>query len=222
MIDAARVTFFDGLLWYLETSNWAFEKIKACPVGSQQLDIKMHHYLYFSNLFGAIDLVRNYSAKSGSSSDIENAILQHFQTTDDYRYARELRNSIVHRGIDPAAAGHADETVIYVLCPSGVTDRSGERNIKCSFKYTVELAACCNQIVNPVILEFLERNGFFSLGTTTINKEEALKNVRDSTAIPDWVKAMTVQAFEVMDLDQMATTIAETRIKRVRELLASS
>jgi hypothetical protein len=28
---------------------------RTCPVGSQGLDIKMYHYLYFSNLFGAID-----------------------------------------------------------------------------------------------------------------------------------------------------------------------
>jgi hypothetical protein len=50
------LTFLDGLLWYLETRNWAFEKLTICPIGSQALDIKMYHYLYFSNLFGAVDL----------------------------------------------------------------------------------------------------------------------------------------------------------------------
>lgn len=46
-----RVAFFDGLLWYLETRQWAREKIEACPHGSSEQDIKMFHYLYFANLF---------------------------------------------------------------------------------------------------------------------------------------------------------------------------
>ncbi len=60
-----RLTFLDGLFWYLETRTWAFEKIKSCPTGSQALDIKMYHYLYFSNLFGAVDIVRDYSREIG-------------------------------------------------------------------------------------------------------------------------------------------------------------
>jgi hypothetical protein len=97
-MDDPRLLFFDGLLWYLETRNWAFEKIKTCPTGSQGLDIKMYHYLYFSNLFGAVDLVRDYIKAIGEKVDFEENIKQGFGNDDDYQYARELRNAIVHRG----------------------------------------------------------------------------------------------------------------------------
>jgi hypothetical protein len=218
-MDASRSTFFDGLLWYLETRNWAFEKMRTCPVGSQGLDIKMHHYLYFSNLFGAIEIARDYSKKIGASSDIEETIRQNFGGSDDYQYARELRNAIVHRGIDPAAAGHADKNVLYVVCPSGVTDRAGKKNLSCSFKYSVQLAERCNQVVNPVIVEFLEENGFLAVDEMTANKEETLKAIRDTDTMPDWAKTIAVQAFDKIDLDQMAETIVKTRIGHVKELL---
>lgn len=220
-MDTFGLTFFDGLLWYLETRNWAFEKIKICPVGSQALDIKMHHYLYLSNLFGAIDIARDYGKKIGAAADIEETIRQGFGGTDDYQYARELRNAIVHRGIDPAASGHADNRRLYVLCPSDVTDRAGKKCLSCSFKYTIELAERCNQVANPVILNFLEKNGFLAAAGMIANKDETLKAIEDTTAMPDWAKAMAVLVFDKIDFDQMIATIAETRIKHVKELLGS-
>jgi len=69
-----RLIFVDGLMWYLETRNWAFEKIKACPVGSHLLDIRMHHYLYFSNLFGGVDLVRDYLRPVGEEAAFHDAV----------------------------------------------------------------------------------------------------------------------------------------------------
>ena len=218
-MDASRSVFFDGLLWYLETRNWAFEKMRTCPVGSQGLDIKMHHYLYFSNLFGAIEIARDYSRKIGTSSDIGETIRQGFGGTDDYQYARELRNAIVHRGIDPAMAGHTDNNVLYVVCPSGVTDRAGKKSLSCSFKYTVQLAQRCNQVVNPVILKFLEENRFLAAEQMTVNKEETLKAIRDTESMPDWAKAMAVEAFDKIDFDQMTKTTVKTRIGHVKELL---
>ena len=218
-MDVLRSTFFDGLLWYLESRNWAFEKIRTCPVGSQGLDIKMYHYLYFSNLFGAIDITRDYGRKIDEQSDIEETVRKSFGDTDDYQYARELRNAIVHRGIDPAAAGHADTKVLYILCPQGVTDRTGKKKLSCTLQYTVQLAERCNQIVNPVILGFLEKHGFLVSRGMIAKKEETLKAVQDASVMPDWAKAMAVQAFDQMDFDQMAATMEETRIKHIKELL---
>jgi hypothetical protein len=218
-MDVQRSVFFDGLLWYLETRNWAFEKIRTCPVGSQGLDIKMYHYLYFSNLFGAIDITRDYGREIGEKSDIEETISKGFGSTDDYQYARELRNAVVHRGIDPAAAGHADKEILYILCPPGVTDRAGKKNLSCTLKYTVQLAGRCNEIVNPVISKFLEKHGFLASGQVTANKTDTLKAIADAPAMPNWAKAMAVEAFDKIDFDQLVSTIADARIKRVKELL---
>lgn len=178
-----------------------------------------YHYLYFSNLFGAIEIARDYEKETCAALDLEETIRQGFGGTDDYRYARELRNSIIHRGIDPAAAGHAHGNFLQVLCPAVVTDRTGKKMFSSSFKYTVQLADCCNEVVNPVILRFLESNGFLVPDGMKADKQETLKAIRDSTAMPDWAKALAMQSFEGIDFDHMAADIAETRIKRVKELL---
>jgi hypothetical protein len=147
---------------YPETRNWTFEKLRTFPHGSQQLDIKMYHYLYFANLFGAVDLLRAYIKASGEKLDFEDRVLQAFPRSDDYRYARELRNAIVHRGLDPAAAGHSDNNILYVLCPSSAANQSGRASYSCSFQYTVQLAERCDSIINPAIFDFLESYGFLN------------------------------------------------------------
>jgi hypothetical protein len=48
MIDIVawqRLQFIDGLIGYLDIRQWAFEKICTSPVGSNLVDLKMHHYL---------------------------------------------------------------------------------------------------------------------------------------------------------------------------------
>lgn len=68
----------------------------------------------------------------------------------------------MHRGLDPAAAGHADNNVIFVLCHPVGHERGGKKNYSCTFKYTVQLAECCNRVVNAGIFEFLDSHGFLS------------------------------------------------------------
>ena len=105
--------------------------------------------------------------------------------------------------------------------PIWVTDRSGKKILSCSFRYTVQLAERCNQVVNPIILEFLEGNEFLAASGTTANKGETLKAIQETTVMPDWAKAMAIKAFDNLDFDKIAATMAETRVSHVKELLGS-
>ena len=218
-MENLQVSFIDGLLWYLETRNWAFARIKACPIGSLPQDIKMYHYLYFSNLLGAVDLVDDFVRALGKISAFSVGLEHGFSGQIDFKYVRELRNAIVHRGLDPAAAGHANDNVILVLCPPHVCDRAGHRTYTCTFKYTTELAECCNRVVNTAIFEALETNGFLSSGKLIVSKEQVLDDIKCSTAMPDWAKSMAQNALDDMDFDKAAAKLEETRIKRLKALL---
>jgi hypothetical protein len=217
-MNESRTTFLDGVFWYLETRNWAFEKIRLCPRGSQGVDLKMYHYLYFSNLFGAIDIVRDYRRSIGETADFDEEVRSRFANHNDYQYARELRNSIVHRGLDPAAAGHADDTLLYVLCPPFVRNRSGKA-FSCSFEYTVQLAEQCNSAASAAIYEFLHDQGFLDPVANAVNKAETLDAIKDSSTMPDWAKRMALQALGKLNFEQMATTIAATRVANLKQLL---
>ena len=218
-MNEPELLFFNGLLWYLETRNWAFQKIITCPTGSQGLDIKMYHYLYFSNLFGAVDLVRDYSKAIGEKVDFDEKIRLGFVNANDYQYARELRNAIVHRGVDPAAAGHSVDNLLFVICPSIVQDRSGRKSYSSTFKYTTELAEDCNRIVDAVIFEFADRHGFLIPDRVAVSKEERLKFITETAVMPDWAKAMATQALETVGVQQMLATIPATRVQHLKDLL---
>jgi hypothetical protein len=155
---ADDLAFMDGLLWYLKTRNWAFEKIQSMSKGSQEpLDIQMYHYVYFSNLLGAADYVRDYLDSWDIINSFEMALGK-----DNYAYIRELRNSVVHRGVNPTAlAVVTDENQLFVLCPKVVNDRKHSKSYTCTFAYTVELAAYCNSTSDQVIFQALEECGFF-------------------------------------------------------------
>jgi hypothetical protein len=209
---------FDGLLWYLETRNWAFAKMKACPMGTYSLDIKMYHYLYFVNLFGGVDLVGDYLKPLGEEAAFHDAVKRGFAGAD-YDYARQLRNSVVHRGLDPAGSAHVDGAVVRVLCPAKVYDQGGNNSYICTFRYTVELADHCNQAVNPAIFEVLERHGFLDPAQIIVSKKEAMEEIRNSEATPDWAKAMAQKLIYEVDFDDVASKIAATRIKQIKTLL---
>src|ERR1039458_7400257 len=102
----AALRLFGGLLWYLEARNWAFEKMKASPHGSNVFDLRMHHSLFFVNLTSAVDHVADYLKDNKANPEaFIDRIRDGFGKSDDYNYVRELRNSVVHRGFDLSAAG---------------------------------------------------------------------------------------------------------------------
>jgi hypothetical protein len=221
MMDDSGLRFFDGLLWYLEIRNWAFEKIAMCPHGSPAFDVRTYHALYFVNLLSAVEHVQDYcleheqAACLGFTNDYQND----FGDTQNLRYARELRNAVIHRGLDPSAAGHSDGTRISVLCPAAVPDRKGKNSYSCTFKYMLDLAAHCNAIVDPAITEALDKLGFFDPARHRVPAEEQIAEIDGSAAMPEWAKQMAKRAFEDLNYSRIAADLAASRISKMRRLL---
>ena len=138
---------------------------------------------------------------------------------NSYGYARQLRNEIVHRGLDLSATGHSDSTTLFVLCPPTVTDQSRKKTYTRPFTYTIELATHCNAAVNLAIGEALERLDLFNPAQHIVSQTDTVAAILGSSEIPDWVKAMIPLAFRQMDYPVAAEEIAESRIKQIRSLL---
>lgn len=122
-----KLDLFEGLLWYLEARNWAFDKMEATPHGADGFDVRMHHSLFFVNLVSVWDHLRDYLKDTKDNPDAFTLRLRNgFRTSEDYKYVCELRNSIVHRGLDLSAIVHSDQATLYVVCPAKVEDRKGK------------------------------------------------------------------------------------------------
>ena len=154
MIDIGpllNIQFADSLIGYLEVRCWAFEKLCSSPIGSNLIDLKMHHYLYFTNLFSAIELVNDHLADISARKDFEQQLQNGFAAAGDYFYARELRNAIVHRGLDPAAQGVQKGQHIFAPSPPLVFNRDGKKAYVCTHPLLTDLAGACNAASNAAI-----------------------------------------------------------------------
>ena len=212
-----RLQFIDGLIGYLDIRQWAFEKIRTTPAGSSLIDLRVHHSLYFTNLFGAVDLVRDYLS-SDEARAFEDHLQQGFAMRGDYPYARELRNSIVHRGLDPAMHGTQRGAFVFAGCPPVVHSINGKKSYVCSVPLLVDLAAACNLATNGAIIAVLERKGLLDPALHAPDEEGTLAAVA-ATDMPDWAKVMATEAFATMDFEAMAAEIAQSRMKGLRSLL---
>ena len=222
-MDQDALRLFGGLLWYLEAWNWAFEKMKASPHGSNAFDLRMHHSLFFVNLMSTVDHVKDYlKDNKAEHAAFINRIENGFGKSDDYCYVRELRNSVVHRGFDLSAAGHSDQTTVYVLCPATVVNHSGKKTYSCSFTYLFELAQKCREVIDPAITDVLEGLNLFDPQLHEPNRAETINAIDSATEMPDWGKALAKEAFDRMDFKDVASKVATSRVDNMRKLLAQS
>jgi hypothetical protein len=217
-----RQQFVDGLLGYLDIRQWAFEKIRANPVGSNLIDLRMYHYLYFSNLFGAVEIVQDYLSIPTEKKAFADHLQQGFPKPGDYIYARELRNSIVHRGLDPTMQGTEKGDFVFALCPPIVFKRNSGDGYVCSTPLLVDLAAACNKASNMAILKIIEREGLLDAASHILEQEPIFETFGEESHIPDWAEDMAEDAFATTDFEGMAIEIAQARVQKLRSLLGAS
>ncbi len=225
---------------YLEIRNWAFEKMKACPRGSPVLDMEIYHYLYFSNGLAAVDLVgevfygRDFR-RPAYGTDYERSLSAAFDFglarvpkhkgkagTEAYAYVRELRNSIVHRGLDSAAAGHATDDLVFALCPAEVRDFAGNNAYSSPCTYMVELAELANVAFDKVVDEELCKYRVFESGPPQVTAQDLIDFLKSSDAMPDWAKTMASQAFTSMDCQKIVAESSAATMRKLKALLGRS
>lgn len=230
----------EGLDLYLEIRNWAFEKMKACPRGSPVLDIGIYHYLYFSNGLAAVDLVGEVFhgkdfRRPAYETDYERSLIAAFDFglatvpnhqgkagREAYAYVRELRNSIVHRGLDSAAAGHATDDLVFALCPTTVRDFTGNRTYSSPCKYMVELAELSNVAFNKLVDEELCKHRVFESCPPQVTAQDLVDFLKSSDAMPDWAKTMASRAFASMDCQKIVAEASAARVRKLKALLGRS
>ncbi len=217
--------FIDGLIGYLDVRAWALGKMQNNPAGGQLIDFRMYHYLYFTNLFGAIDWVRDFVQNKADQQAFDEILRRGFPVSGDLEYARELRNSIVHRGLDPVMQGTQHGNFVFAVSPPTVHSRNsrvGNHSYVCSSPLLVELALTCNQASNAAIHATLEREGLLEPVVRQLDQTDTLEAIKSSSHMPDWAKAMAVGGLAEMDFEAMAANLAQARTRQLRTLLGGT
>lgn len=203
--------------WYFESKNLAIKNALRlrCPLSSeQQKELRQYYSEYFVALVSAIDLLRESSYEFNVQFKKELIEVLSFEQFPDgkenYLYIRELRNSIVHRGLNICSAAHVFEEHLLVVAPAKVFDQGGKKSFSAFGRYLLEIIAKCEEVIGPFIAKHLQEVGLLKpLLTQDQASEEAVRFLAAVSAVPDWVKTNALGFVSQIDFLQSQALAVE-------------
>lgn len=156
-MSAIHRDLLPSLCWYMSarrTSLRAALSFRTPLSALDQIDLRVHYSAYFSNLLSATELLRETA--SSQPKDFEarlraGLVFEGFQDGEaNYAYLRELRNSIVHRGLDITAAAHIDGDFPMILAEPEVQNQRGTKTFIAFDKYLLHVIAKCESVVGEI------------------------------------------------------------------------
>jgi len=211
-----RLAFFSGLLGYLEDRKWALERVCTAPHGSNLFDLRVSHRLYFQSLLSAIDHVRDFLQDRKDLLDRFDAAIRN--GNDYFEYVRELRNAVLHRGLDLVGAAHSDNHTLSVICPRDIENQRRTKIFQPPFKYLRELAAYCESVCNPAVTEVLTALGLFDPATHIVGNDHFETFIRTNPDIPEVIKDSAIAQMRSLSPGVFADMAAD-RVHRMKVLL---
>jgi len=206
-----------ALEWYFETKNLAIKNALGfrCPLSpEQQKELRQYYSEYFVALVSATELLCEPSYEFSTRFKEQLNMALSFDSFPDgkgnYDYIRELRNSIVHRGLDICSAAHVYEDHLLVVAPPKMSDRNGRKSFAAPGNYLIEIIAKCEEAVGPLIAKHLEEVGLLKpLLTQDQARDEASRYLAEAPAVPDWVKQNASSFISQLDFVQKQDSAIE-------------
>lgn len=190
-----------SLSWYMTARKSSLRAALSFRVPlsvNDQMDLMVHYSAYFLNLLGATELCREASSlppKVFEKALYARLVFDGFPDGEaNYSYIRELRNSIVHRGLDITASAHFDGTFPLIVAEPKVNDRNGKKAYFSFDKYLPHLIEKCESVVGVVMLDCLKAASLLeSVIDPVVAAFEHFDCVKRSQVLPESVKEMVVQ-----------------------------
>jgi hypothetical protein len=199
-LSIANRDMLHSLLWYMSARQTALRAaLSFCtPLSvTEQTDIRVHYAGYFLNLLAATELFRETTALPPNYFEAQlyaRLVFPGFQDgAANYSYIRELRNAVVHRGLDLTSAAHVDGNFPMIIAEPKVQNQKGTKTFVAFGQYLLDVIAKCESVVGSVMLDCLNSAGIFE---ATIDAEPAIaeyrRAVEQSHAMPEPIKAMAL------------------------------
>lgn len=207
-----------GLLWYAECKKLALEQVMDFrpPADSRRMGI--YHGLYLANLLSLLEL-----AVEMFGSEVERAWEQALDGqggqsgANNAAYVRELRNSVVHRGANLAAAGIVVDGRTCALSPPQAFHRRGRKGPFAAFAPLLRnVFALCEEAIGPVVLA-AAADALAADEDVTVEemKSAYLQAISVSLHMPAWAKELAARHVDEAPFEQTRGHQA----RRLRDLL---
>jgi hypothetical protein len=214
-----------SLSWYVSARQTALRTALSFRTQlslTDQTDMRVHYSGYFLNLLAATELFRETTTLQPNNFEAQlYALLVCDEFPDgkaNYSYIRELRNAVVHRGLDITSAAHIDGNFPMILAEPKVQNQRGTKTFVAFGKYLLHVIAKCESVVGSVMFDCLNAAGIFE---ATIDTEAAVAAYREaveqSHVMPEHVKAM---ALATEFKPEWVVAAHSSAITKLREALA--
>lgn len=222
-LTLAEREFLNSLTLYLATKRTSLGsalKLRAPLSAVHASDLRIHYSNYFISLLSAIELMRDGGRGTFSAFEAKLqttfAVITGSDGKDCYGYIRELRNAIVHRGLNIFSAAHFRANFPLLVAPSPVPDRSGDRSYTAFSFYLIGVIEKCELVVGPTMEACLNEQGLLNRQPDREESvDEILRAVEESAAIPYWVKKTARKDLSAVDFE----SIHRANIDNLAELL---
>lgn len=199
-LSIANLDMLSSLSWYMSARQTALRAALSfrTPLSAvDQTDMRVHYSGYFLNLLAATELfleTTTLQPNNFKTQLISRFVFDGFQNGEEnYSYIRELRNAVVHRGLDITNAAHIDGNFPMILAESKVQNQKRTKTFVAFGKYLLDVIAKCEAVVGPVMLDCLNTAGIFE---ATIDVEAVVAGYREaveqSHVMPEHIKAMAL------------------------------
>lgn len=215
--------------WYFQQKNLSLKNALAlrCPLSTEdQKNLRLYYSQYFAGLLSATELLlKEYPNRADFKKSLEEKLsFDNFSDGElNYAYLRELRNSIIHRGLDICSAAHTKNNFPLVISPSPVTNRGGSVKYNAFGYYLIELIEKCESVIGEVFLNHFDE---FDLFNVRLPQEQIviLSNVyiTNSTAIPDWAKVLALENIGKIDYDEIHQISINKLVDALKENVLST
>ncbi len=199
-LSVATRDMLQSLSWYMSARQTALRAALSfrAPLSVTDLtDMRVHYSGYFLNLLAATELFRETTTLPGNDFKARlysSLVFDRFSDGEaNYLYIRELRNAVVHRGLDITSSVHFDGDFPMILAEPKVQDRYKTKTFYAFGEYLLQVIEKCESVIGTVMFDCLNAAGIFD---ATIDAEASAVEFRQlvgqSDAMPTLVKAMAL------------------------------
>lgn len=208
--------FLNGVFNHLEHMASARMGIDALQPPADSVNIQRQHISYLTNAWSLFELLKE---KYGSSFEDEvkrNLAALGHDGDNILRYVGELRNSVMHRGMDQTGSGVVIAGVVRVVAPAEVNDRSRKKSFRPHTSLLVDVIDHFVKAIKNSSSFYLEPD---ISSFCAADRDELLEGHRDRVSadpsIPEWVKEASIKTTTA----EMLSEAVSFRAKRLRAYL---
>jgi uncharacterized protein YutE (UPF0331/DUF86 family) len=200
-----------ALEWYFESKNYHLEEALkiVTPMSSENVrHLRISYSNYFISLMSAIEILLddNYKHKN----IFYDYLIKEFSFegfTDgknNYKYLRELRNCIVHRGYNITCAAHTPDGHPMLLAPESIPTRNDKAEYFAFGKYILEIVSRIESVFGNIVYSHIKNVDLFK---PTYSESEQLKLIQEfitkTNIMPEPFKKMALEAIPKIKLESM-------------------